>query len=208
MKLYLKEGRPQYREAPRRRLRKICRRANWYGLNQEIVAGKDRRALEKRTGQRARSSKPEFEVSCHIVLMSKAAVVSTAYGLLGFSTRFLIHSPRAYNLLLTYSLRLGWPKSATSIKQSSRRPVVLGRFDDDGHFRCRVQHYDTNGNSLSDEHRHQGSLDILPRDIGLIHSFSRHSHNLPEAVSQMLMRQERRFYHLFYPYWGIRNTWE
>ncbi|KAK1509303.1 hypothetical protein CABS01_16849, partial [Colletotrichum abscissum] len=182
MKLYLKEGRPQYREAPQRRLRKICRRANGYGLNQVIVVEKDRRAFQKRTSQRTRSSRPDFEVSSHTVLLSKVAVVSTTPESLDFPARSFIRKPRAYNLLMTYSIRLGWPKSATSITQSMRRPVVLGRFEDNGRFRCRVQQYDTNGNSLSDEHRHQGCLDILPRDIELIHSLSNHSHNLPEAV--------------------------
>ncbi|KAK1657371.1 hypothetical protein BDP55DRAFT_638826 [Colletotrichum godetiae] len=208
MKLYLKEGRPQYRDAPRRCLRKIRWRAKEYGLVQEIVATKDQRAFEKRTGQRKRPSKQEFEVSGHNVLMLKVAVVPTASGLVDFSVRSLTCSPHSYNHLKAYSIRLGWPKSATSIKQSARRPLVLGRFEDNGRFRCRVQRYDTNGNSLSDEHKHQGSLNILPGDIDLIHSFSKHSHNLPGAVSQMLMRQERRFYHLFYPYRGIRNTWE
>ncbi|KAK1515368.1 hypothetical protein CABS01_16723 [Colletotrichum abscissum] len=119
-----------------------------------------------------------------------------------------LESEVASHNVLMLKVAVGWPKSATSVKQSSRRPVVLGRFEDDGRFRCRVQQYDTNGNSLSDEHKHRGSLDVLPGDIELIHSFSKHYHNLPEAVSNMLLRQERRFYHLFYSYWGIRNTWQ
>ncbi|KAK1656760.1 hypothetical protein BDP55DRAFT_639366 [Colletotrichum godetiae] len=129
MKLYLKEGRPQYRDAPGG----VC--ARYVGeqrsmvlfkkLWQQKIRGRLRNGPASESGRQSRS----FEVSGHNVLMLKVAV--------------------------------GGQKSATSIKQSARRPLVLGRFEDNGRSAAEVQRYDTNGNSLSDEHNDQGSLNIL-----------------------------------------------